>query len=428
MREAAADVYPPPVPARTIAIVGAGPAGLMAAEVLATLGHGVTVFERMPSPARKLLLAGRGGLNLTHSEPLPILLQRYGDNAGFVRGAVEVFPPRALVAWANGLGQETFTGSSGRVFPKAMKASPLLRAWLKRLDGLGVKIVTRHTFKGFAGNGALRFAGPDGAPVDVHSDATLLALGGASWPKLGSDGAWAEALREAGVALAPFEPANAGILIPWSDVFLRKFEGMPLKRISITVEGHTVRGEALITRTGLEGGVVYAASHHLRAALRSGPARVTFDLKPDASAAALAERLRRGDPKDSLANRLRKTVGLARPAIALLREAGPLPHGVEALAERLKTLNLTATGIAGLSRAISSAGGVHLGGIDDKAMLTALPGVFVAGEMLDWEAPTGGYLLQACFATGHWAAHGVAAWLAATASPRGTAVKEQRVP
>lgn len=380
---------------RSAAVIGGGPAGLMAAEVLSAAGVQVSVYERMPSVARKLLIAGRGGLNLTHSEDFEAFLLRYGDAAAWLRPVLEAFPPSALVAWAEGLGQPTFVGSSGRVFPRAMKASPLLRAWLARLAGQGVVIRTRHEWRGWEKDGALVFDTPDG-PVTDRPDVTILALGGASWPKLGSSAAWVPLLAQRGVEVVPFAPANMGVNIAWSNVFRERFAGQPLKNMALSAGARTVRGEAMVTRYGLEGGVIYAAGRSLRDA-----AALTIDLRPDATVEALGARLSRSGRSESTANRLRRA-GLLPVEASLLREAsgGPLPADPGVLAATIKSVTLDITGTQGLERAISSAGGIALDAVDDRLMLRAKPGVFVAGEMLDWEAPTGGYLLQACFATG----------------------------
>ena len=394
-----------------IVVIGAGPAGLMAAERLAASGLTVAVHERMPSVARKFLMAGRGGLNLTHSEPTEAFLKRYGEARAQVAPWLEAFSPADLVAWAEALGQSTFVGTSGRVFPRALKASPLLRAWLERLSDLGVTIHTRSTWRGWQGD-ALAFDTPEGEKRE-RPEATLLALGGASWPRLGSDGAWTPWLETAGVALSPFRPANVGADIAWSPVLRERFAGAPLKGIALRHGPSTVRGEAVIADYGLEGGAVYALSAAIRdATARDGRAVLILDLKPDTPLDRLTARLAAQPAKASLSNRLRKAAGLTPAAAALLREAGPPPDAPEALAARIKGLPLTATGVQGLERAISSAGGVAWNAVDDRLMLKARPGVFVAGEMLDWEAPTGGYLLQASFASGVAAAAGVRAWLA----------------
>lgn len=356
----------------SVDIIGAGPAGLMAAEVLARGGAGVRIIDRMPSPARKFLMAGRGGLNLTHSEPLDRFLDRYGEARSFLEPAIRAFPPEALIAWCNGLGIETFVGSSGRVFPKTMKASPLLRAWLRRLDSLGVMLDLKTEWMG-----------------DKQADAMILAMGGASWPRLGSDARWVETLRRRGIEVNDLIPANCGVTIGWSEFFTERFVGAPLKRIAITSAGRTVRGEAVVTRRGLEGGAVYALGPELRST-----GRLVLDLRPDLTTNQLEARLARPKGKASQSNFLRKAAGLSPVAIALLREAG-----APAAASGIKSLELTVTGTDTRARAISSAGGVGRGEVDGNFELNAWPGVFVVGEMLDWEAPTGGYLLQACFAT-----------------------------
>jgi uncharacterized flavoprotein (TIGR03862 family) len=373
--------------------VGAGPAGLIAAERLAAAGVRVTVADRMPSPARKLLLAGRGGLNLTHTEFFSEFVARYGEAGLKLAPAIAAFPPDAVRAWCEGLGQPVFTGTSGRVFPVAMKAAPLTRAWLRRLDGLGVAFLARHRWTGWAGD-ALHFEGPDG-PVSLRADATLLALGGASWPRMGSDGGWVDVLRARGVRVAELRPSNCGVLVPWSAVFRERFAGEPLKRIALSFGGITVRGEAVVTRDGLEGGTVYALSGKLRDAAELGPATLHADLRPDIGLAALRTRLSAPRRGQSTANFLRRAAGLAPVAIGLLRES---EEPVD-LAARIKALPLAVTGVQPIGRAISSAGGICWDELD-QFMLNRLPGVFAAGEMLDWEAPTGGYLLQACFSTG----------------------------
>ena len=396
---------------KIVHIVGAGPAGLMAAERLAAAGLTVVVHEAMPSPARKLLMAGRGGLNLTHTEPLNSFLGRYAGAASLVAPWLERLTPTDLIGWAEGLGQPTFVGSSGRVFPRAMKASPLLRAWLMRLAGVGVELRTRSRWTGFDGD-ALTFETADG-PRTERPDAVVLALGGASWPRLGSDGAWASLLEASGVTVAPFRPSNVGFDVAWSAIFADRFAGQPLKPVALSHGETTVRGEAMVTRYGLEGGAVYTLSAGLRDAIgRDGVATLVVDLRPDLSIDALANRLAKPRGKDSVTNWLRKAAGLSPVAVGLLREIpGEMPMGAEKLARRIKAVRLTLTGVQGLARAISSAGGIALDQVDDGLMLKALPGVFVAGEMLDWEAPTGGYLLQASMASGAAAAAGVIARL-----------------
>ena len=404
----------PSSPVRHVAVIGAGPAGLMAAERLARAGVRVTVHERMPSVARKFLMAGRGGLNLTHSEPLEAFLKRYGDEPREVARWIDAFSPAELIAWAEGLGQPTFVGSSGRVFPRAMKASPLLRAWLERLQTMGVEVRTRSRWTGWR-DGALVLQTPEGERLE-QADAVVLALGGASWPRLGSDGAWRPWLEAAGVEVAPFRPANAGFDVAWSDAFKTRFAGQPLKA-AFSFGGRTLRGEAMISAYGIEGGAIYALSAALRDAIEAdGAAVLTVDLTPDLSLGRLTERLQRPRGKASLSNHLRKAAGLNPLAIGLMREAGEPPTQGAALAERMKALPLRLHAIQGLDRAISSAGGVRLDQLDENLMLRRRPGVFVAGEMLDWEAPTGGYLLQASFASAAVAAAGVLSWLDRPAS------------
>ncbi|MGY6570686.1 MAG: TIGR03862 family flavoprotein [Salinarimonas sp.] len=404
-----------------VAIIGAGPAGLMAAQVLAERGFPVVIFERMPSPARKFLLAGRGGLNLTHSEHREPFLSRYGDAPELLAKAITAFTPQDLRDWAEKLDEPTFVGSSGRVFPKSFKASPLTRAWLARLAECGVALKTRHRFTGFDGPDGIVFDTPDGVKR-IRPAATLLALGGASWARLGSDGAWTESLREAGIAINPLAPSNVGCEIAWSEPFRERFAGQPLKRIALSSDGMVQRGEAVVTGSGLEGGAVYALSRPLRAALaEAGEAVLVVDLRPDLSLEEIAGKLVRVEGakrRDTLTNRLRKALALDPVAIGLLREAHgvDLPRAPEALAAVIKSAPLTVTGLRPIDRAISSAGGVRFDALDDHFMLKHRPGTFVAGEMLDWEAPTGGYLLQACFATGVAAGEGIAAWLRARES------------
>jgi uncharacterized flavoprotein (TIGR03862 family) len=395
-----------------IAVIGAGPAGLMAAEMIAGRSHSVTVFDQMPSPGRKFLLAGRGGLNLTHSEPLDDFLRRYGSAEARMAPAIRAFPPEALRLWAGGLGQSLFTGTSGRVFPTAMKASPLLRAWLLRLSANGVRFALRHRWQGFAADGrTLLFQ--DREPVTAAG--VVLALGGASWPRLGSDGGWARALAAQGVAVVPFRPSNCGFTIGWTETFRQRFAGTPLKSIALRWRGQVARGDGMVTAYGIEGGAVYALSGPIRDAIAAGgEADITLDLRPDLPEAALAAKLRGLRPRDSLSNGLRRTLSLAPVGINLLREAErDLPRDPAALAALIKAVPLKLTGCQGLDRAISSAGGIAWDELDEHFMLRRLPGVFAAGEMLDWEAPTGGYLLQGCMATGVAAAQGMLDWLRA---------------
>jgi uncharacterized flavoprotein (TIGR03862 family) len=396
-----------------IAIIGAGPAALIAAEIMADAGQRVTIYDRMPSPGRKLLIAGRGGLNITHSEPLEKFLTRYGSAMDWLAPSIGAFPPDALRNWAENLGQETFVGSSGRIFPKSMKAVQLLRAWLQRLDKLGVQYQPRHRWTGWNGN-ALQFTTPQG-DTTVSADATLLALGGASWPRLGSDGSWADILTAQGVSLAPLRPANMGFLVNWSP-YMEKFAGEPLKPIAVTHDGLTQQGEAMITATGIEGGVIYALSARLREAIvQHGSTTITLDLRPGMTVEALSKKLQDAPRASKSLSTYLKRHGFSSLAINLLRET-TTPEQLNvmhpaALAARFKALPLTLTGTAGIARAISTAGGITQDAVDAHFMLKAKPGIFAAGEMLDWEAPTGGYLLQACFSTGVAAAHGMLAYL-----------------
>jgi uncharacterized flavoprotein (TIGR03862 family) len=400
-----------------VAIIGAGPAGLMAAEVLAQAGLGVTVYDAMPSAGRKFLMAGRGGLNLTHSEALSAFLTRYGVAMGHLKPAIEALPPDNLREWSEALGQPTFVGSSGRVFPQAFKASPLLRAWLRRLDAMGVQFALRHRWTGWDENGRLLFQTPDGQR-NVEVRATVLALGGASWPRLGSDGAWVKTLGSKGVTISPLRPANCGFTVAWSDIFRDRFEGHPLKGIALSFGPHTVRGEAVITRTGIEGGAIYTLSADLREAIADkGQATLRVALRPDLEINDTIARLSMPRGKQSFSNWLRKAAHLSPVGIGLLQEAaiasgGTLPSlSPVALAERISALPIQLNGVAPIARAISTAGGISFSEIDADYMIRRLPGTFAAGEILDWEAPTGGYLLQASFATGAAAGRGVLKWL-----------------
>jgi uncharacterized flavoprotein (TIGR03862 family) len=379
----------------------------MAAEAAAEAGAAVTVVDHMPSAARKLLMAGRGGLNLTHSEPLERFLDRYGAARDALAPFIRAFPPTALRAWCEALGQPTFVGSSGRVFPHAMKASPLLRAWLARLASQGVGLRTRHRWVGFTAEGAVRFESPGGEAIE-RPDATVLALGGASWPRLGSDGGWASLLPD--VAIAPLRPANMGFAVAWSDHLRTRFAGTPLKRIALAFGGTTLRGEAMITALGIEGGAVYALSAPLREAIAAdGSATLLVDLRPDIDHTALARRINARPAAVTLSNHLRRAAGLPPAAIALVQEA---LHGGAArddLAALVKALPLRLSAPFPIARAISTAGGIAWPELDDRLMLRRHPGIFACGEMLDWEAPTGGYLLQACFATGRAAGRAAAA-------------------
>ena len=376
----------------TVTVVGAGPAGLMAAEAAAGAGAEVTIVDQRRSFGRTLLLAGRSGLNLTHAEPLEVFLGRYGDGRAMLEPAIRAFPPDAVRAWADELGADTFVGSSGRVFPASMRATGLLRAWTARLAGLGVAMRTGETWAGFTDDGA-----------------TVLALGGASWPSVGGDGSWLAHVETAGIPVVPFAASNAGVLVAWSAPLLERFEGVPIKNAALTAGGRTVRGEPTITATGLEGGPIYA----LGPELRSGHG-LEIDLQPDLDTDALAARLvDRRRPKDSVSTWLRKG-GLSPVDVALLRDTtgNRLPTEATAIADLAKAVPIPVEGLAPIDRAISTAGGVALDAIDDTGMLLDRPGTWVAGEMVAWDAPTGGYLIQACLSTGHRAGVAAARWAA----------------
>lgn len=399
---------------RRVAIVGGGPAGLMAAERLAGQpGLQVDLYDAMPSPGRKFLIAGVGGMNITHAEALPAFIARYGARAAQIAPLLDAFSPVALREWIHGLGIETFVGSSGRVFPREMKAAPLLRAWLHRLRGQGLRLHVRHRWLGWNAAGALRFATPDGE-IALAADATLLALGGGSWAKLGSDGAWVALLAAAGIPVAPLLPANCGFDVDWSAHFRERFAGAPVK--SVVAGCGTLRqaGEFNITAGGIEGGLVYALAAPLRDALQGGgPAQLLLDLAPGRSVERLRADLGMPRGRDSLANHLRRRAGIEGVKAALLRELCPPPALADnaALAAAIKALALPVTAPRPLDEAISSAGGVRFEALDGALMVRQRPGLFMAGEMLDWEAPTGGYLLTACLASGYVAGDGMRAWL-----------------
>ena len=387
-----------------VLVVGGGPAGLAAAEVAAAAGRSVLVAERMPSVGRKFLMAGRSGLNLTKDEAAEVFRTRVLTGIDGVRAALEAFGPHEVVAWAEGLEQDVFTGSSGRVFPKAMKASPLLRAWLRRLEGSGVELRSRCRWEGFRDGIPVL----DGAPMEAG--AVVLAMGGASWSRLGSDGAWVAPL---GAPVAPFTPSNMGFDVAWSAHMARHF-GAPVKQVRLRAGETEVLGEFVVTASGIEGSAVYAVSRALWTAMGDGrTGALTVDLLPDRDRAEIAERLAKPRGKASMATHLRKALGLTGVKAALLREAGPLPEG-KALAARIKAVPVAVTGARPLDEAISVAGGVAAQALDGNLMLTDRPGVFCAGEMLDWDAPTGGYLITTCLATGRRAGRAAAEWVHAS--------------
>ncbi len=394
-----------------VAIVGAGPAGLMAAEVLAGRGHAVHVYDAMPSVGRKFLLAGKGGLNLTHAEPAPAFVGRYGARAAVLAPRLADFGADALRAWAHALGVDTFVGTSGRVFPQEMKAAPLLRAWLHRLRGQGVQFHMRHCWTGWDENGALVFDNGH----RVQPQATVLALGGASWPQLGSNGAWVPWLAARGVDVAPLVPANCGFDVGWSEHFRSRFEGAPLKSVAIAVDGWRQAGEFVVTAGGVEGSLVYAASARLRDALaRDGTAVFSLDLLPARPLEWVERELRHPRGTRSLSSHLNSRLHLEGVKAGLLWERVPKAEQADpaVFAQRIKALPVRVTAPRPIAEAISTAGGVRFEALDEHLMLRAVPGTFVAGEMLDWEAPTGGYLLTACFTTGRAAGLGAAEWLA----------------
>ncbi len=403
-----------------VALIGGGPAGLMAAEVLSQAGIRVDLYDGMPSVGRKFLLAGVGGMNITHSEAYPAFLSRYAERAPQIALLLRGFDAEALCKWIHDLGIETFVGSSGRVFPTDMKAAPLLRAWLKRLRDSGVVIHTRHRWLGWDEHGALRIDSPEGE-ITVKPDATLLALGGGSWARLGSDGAWMLPLEQKGVGLAPLQPSNCGFEVQaWSELMVSKFAGAPLKNIAIGLNDDIPRlGECVITATGIEGSLIYALSAPIREAINQhGAAVIHIDLLPGRPVDKLQAALSKPRGSRSMAKHLHSQVGIDGVKAALLRELTDAATFADPalLARAIKALPLTLVKTRPLDEAISSAGGVTFEALDERLMLKALPGVFCAGEMLDWEAPTGGYLLTGCFASGRAAGLGIVQWLKSEAS------------
>ena len=416
------------------AVIGGGPGGLMAAEVLARAGASVTVYEQMPSMGRKFLIAGRGGLNITHSEPLERFMSRYGDKQDALAQSVSAFPPESVQTWCEGLSQKTFVGSSGRVFPLGFRATELLRSWLVDLETLGVSLQTGHRWLGWDQvTGALLVAVEEKnsdpiQPQQLFPDITIMSLGGGSWQRTGSDGRWVPKFEEIGINVRELRPANSGFLVNWSAEFISKFEGMPVKNVSVQARGNpvpgetvlgetdlgeTVRGEMMISAQGIEGGCVYAVGRELRAACDAqGNTVMLIDLRPDLSVEQVEQRLSTAKPKESTSTLLRRAIGLPAVAIGLLREVtkNVLPRQASDMAVLIKSLPLQVVATEELDRAISTAGGVAFEELDDRFMLRRLPGVFVAGEMIDWEAPTGGYLLQATLSTAVAAANGALSW------------------
>lgn len=403
-----------PSPRPLVAVIGGGPAGLMAAEALAQAGLAVELFDAMPSVGRKFLLAGVGGMNITHSEPYPAFVGRYAERRDEVDRLLQGFDATALRAWIHGLNVSTFVGTSGRVFPTDMKAAPLLRAWLKRLRDDGVVLHTRHRWLGWQADGRLRVAGPQGERV-IEAAAVVLALGGGSWARLGSDGAWLPLLAARGVEVTELRPSNCGFEVEaWSDLLKDKFAGAPLKNVAMALPGSMPRkGECILTAQGLEGSLVYALSASIRQRLeQAGHATVLLDLLPDRPLDTLVRALSKPRGSRSMAKHLQSQIGLDGVKAALLREVTDSTVFADParLAQAIKALPIELVRTRPLDEAISSAGGVRFEALDEGLMLKALPGVFCAGEMLDWEAPTGGYLLTACFASGLKAGQAAAAW------------------
>jgi uncharacterized flavoprotein (TIGR03862 family) len=414
----------------SVAVIGGGPAGLMAAEVISSRGVGVDVYDAMPSLGRKFLMAGKSGLNITHSEPFERFVTRYGERQAQIEPLLKNFGPDELRRWVHGLGIDTFVGTSGRVFPVGMKASPLLRAWLKRLAGSGVTFHLRHRWKGLiqaqaavlgGGHGtlSLTFDSPEGNMV-VRAEAVVLALGGGSWSRLGSDGAWIPWLEEAGVQVAPLKPSNCGFDVAWSPHFRERFHGHPIKSVVLSFGSFRQQGEFVVTKEGVEGSLIYAASSLFRDEIEaSGSAVMTLDLAPDRSQEWLQEKLSRPRGSRTVASHLERAVNIKGVKAGLLREllSKEVFTDPERLAESIKHLPIRLIAPRPLDEAISSAGGVRFESVNEHLMLRSVPGVFCAGEMLDWEAPTGGYLLTACFASGYAAGQGVANWLEAQSIP-----------
>jgi uncharacterized flavoprotein (TIGR03862 family) len=398
---------------KTVAVIGGGPAGLMASEIISAHSVKVDVYDSMPSVGRKFLMAGKSGLNITHSDPFDVFVSRYGKRQKQIEPLLKNFGAKELREWVHSFGIETFIGTSGRVFPTGMKASPLLRAWLSRLNASNVTFHLRHKWTGFLHDNSLHFLTPDGK-VTVKTDAVVLALGGGSWSRLGSDGAWVPWLMQAGAEVEPLRPSNCGFEVEWSPHFREKYDGHPIKSVILSFEEFHQQGEFIVTKEGVEGSLIYAASGVMRDEIyANGKAVLNLDLKPDRTLEWLKEKLSRPHGKRSLASYLEKTLGIKGVKAGLLREFVPKEDftNSERLAEFIKALPVPLVRTSPLDEAISSAGGVTFESLDEHLMLKNMPGVFCAGEMLDWEAPTGGYLLTACFSSGNAAGVGVLKWL-----------------
>lgn len=398
---------------RRVAVIGGGPAGLMAAEVISAEGVRVDVYDAMPSTGRKFLMAGKGGMNITHAEPFDVFLTRYGARRKELEPLLRAFPPQELRDWIHSLGIATFVGTSRRVFPADMKAAPLLRAWLHRLRVRGVQFHARHRWCGWDRQGALCFETPDGeSKVKTHT--TVLALGGASWPQLGSDGAWVALLAQRGIDIAPLRPSNCGFDVQWSVHFREHYNGEPLKSVAASFGETRKHGECVITEHGIEGGLIYAFSAALRDEIeRSGAALLHLDLLPDFTTQRVLDEVSHPRGSRSLSSHLQSRLGLKGVKTNLLREVlnAEQMHDTALLARTIKALPLPLVATRPLAEAISTAGGIPFEALDEHLMLRQMPGVFCAGEMLDWEAPTGGYLLSACFASGRVVGKGVLEWL-----------------
>jgi hypothetical protein len=398
---------------KSVAVIGGGPAGLMAAQVISVRGVRVDLYDSMPSLGRKFLMAGKGGLNITHSEPFEQFVSRYGKRRGQIEPLLKTFGPNELREWVHGLGIETFVGTSGRVFPAGMKASPLLRVWLKRLADSRVTFHLRHKWRGWLPDGSLHFATPEGETA-IRPDATVLALGGGSWSRLGSDGAWVPWLEQAGVRVEALKPSNCGFDVDWSPHFRERFQGQPVKSVVLSFGSFRQQGEFIVTKEGLEGSLIYAASALIRDEISArGKAVISLDMTPDRSREWLVEKLSKPRGARTMASHLEKTVGIKGVKAGLLREfvAKEDFTNSERLASSIKALPVPLIASRPLDEAISSAGGVMFEELDEHLMIRSMPGVFCVGEMLDWEAPTGGYLITACIASGYTAGNGVLEWL-----------------